>query len=66
VAGLYLPLFFFVVSPKIDISQLVSASWNDYGSSSGVGIWGGHMVFYNGEYWHFFGNGDGRIFFVKA
>lgn len=48
------------------ISQPVSASWSGYGNAPGVGIWGGHMVFYNGMYWHFFGKGGGRMYFVKA
>ena len=50
------------------ISQPVSASWSGYGDMPGDGIWGGHMVFYNGKYWHFFGGGgiSGRMYFVKA
>lgn len=48
------------------ISQPVSASWSEYGNTPGVGIWGGHMVYYNEKYWHFFGKGGGRIYFVKA
>ncbi|MGD8782489.1 MAG: family 43 glycosylhydrolase [Ignavibacteria bacterium] len=48
------------------ISQPVSASWSGYGDSPGGGIWGGHMVFYNGIYWHFFGRGGGNMYFVKA
>jgi len=48
------------------IAQPVSASWSGYGDSPGGGIWGGHMVFYNGEYWHFFGRGGGSMYFVTA
>ncbi len=48
------------------ISQPVSASWSQYGNSPGGGIWGGHMVFYKGSYWHFFGKGGGSMYFVKA
>jgi xylan 1,4-beta-xylosidase len=48
------------------IAQPVSASWNQYGDSPGGGIWGGHMVFYNGQYWHFFGRGGGSMYFVTA
>ncbi len=46
------------------IAQPVSASWSPYGDSPGGGIWGGHMVFYNGQYWHFFGKGS--MYFVTA
>lgn len=48
------------------IAQPVSASWSEYGNSPGGGIWGGHMVFYNNKYWHFFGRGGGSMYFVKA
>ncbi|HVO72664.1 MAG TPA: family 43 glycosylhydrolase [Ignavibacteriaceae bacterium] len=48
------------------IAQPVSASWSQYGNSPGGGIWGGHMVFYNGRYWHFFGKGGGSMYFVTA
>jgi len=48
------------------ISQPVPASWSQYGDSPGVGIWGGHMVFYKGSYWHYFGKGGGAMYFVKA
>jgi xylan 1,4-beta-xylosidase len=37
------------------ISQPVSASWSNYGDSPGGGCWGGHIVFYNGKFWDFFG-----------
>ncbi len=47
------------------ISQPVSASWNLYGDSPGGGCWGGHMVYYNGSYWHFFGLGS-AMYYVKA
>jgi xylan 1,4-beta-xylosidase len=48
------------------IAQPVSASWTGYGDSPGGGIWGGHMVFYNNIYWHFFGRGGGSMYFIKA
>ena len=49
------------------IAQPVSASWSSYGDSPGGGIWGGHMVLYNGVYWHFFGlHANGRMYFVTA
>ncbi|MBN2425111.1 MAG: family 43 glycosylhydrolase [Calditrichaceae bacterium] len=48
------------------ISQPVSASWFQYGDEPGGGIWGGHMVFYNDIYWHFFGRGGGHMYFVTA
>lgn len=48
------------------IAQPVSASWSQYGDSPGGGIWGGHLVFYNDTYWHFFGKGGGNMYFVTA
>ena len=48
------------------IAQPVSASWSPYGNNPGGGIWGGHMVLYNGIYWHFFGRGGGSMYFVTA
>jgi xylan 1,4-beta-xylosidase len=48
------------------IAQPVSASWSQYGNSPGGGIWGGHMVFYNGHYWHYFGRGGGSMYFVTS
>jgi beta-xylosidase len=47
------------------ISQPVSNSWPLFGSNPTDGIWGGHLVFYNNKYWHFFGHA-GRMFFVTA
>jgi len=47
------------------IAQPVSAAWSGYGDSPGGGCWGGHMVYYNGEYWHFFSRGN-TMHFVKA
>lgn len=41
------------------IAQPVAADWNLYGDVPGGGIWGGHMVFHDGLYWHFFGRGTG-------
>ena len=46
------------------IAQPVSASWSAYGDRPAGGAWGGHMVLYNGVYWHFFGKGS--MFFVTA
>jgi len=48
------------------IAQPVKASWTGYGNSPGGGIWGGHMVLYNGIYWHYFGRGGGSMYFVTA
>ncbi len=48
------------------IAQPVSASWPEYGDEPGGGIWGGHMVSYDGTYWHFFGRGGGSMYFVTA
>lgn len=48
------------------IAQPVAASWTVYGDSPSGGIWGGHMVLYNGIYWHFFGRGGGSMYFVTA
>ncbi|MEJ5352485.1 MAG: family 43 glycosylhydrolase [Melioribacteraceae bacterium] len=48
------------------IAQPVSASWSEYGDNPGGGIWGGHMVYYKGKYWHFFGRGGGSMYFVTA
>ncbi|MCF7885778.1 MAG: family 43 glycosylhydrolase [Candidatus Marinimicrobia bacterium] len=48
------------------IAQPVSASWSQYGDEPGGGIWGGHTVYYNNKYWHFFGRGGGSMYFVKA
>jgi xylan 1,4-beta-xylosidase len=48
------------------IAQPVSPDWNLYGNSPGGGIWGGHTVLYNGTYWHYFGRGGGRMYFVTA
>ncbi|HEX9973354.1 MAG TPA: family 43 glycosylhydrolase [bacterium] len=47
------------------IAQPVSASWSGYGDSPGGGCWGGHIVLYNGEYWHFFSRAN-TMHFVKA
>ncbi len=48
------------------IAQPVSASWAEYGDTPGGGIWGGHLVLYNGSYWYFFGRGGGSMYFVTA
>lgn len=47
-------------------AQPVSPSWSQYGDNPGGGIWGGHMVFYNGIYWHYFGKGGSSMYFVTA
>lgn len=48
------------------IAQPVKPTWSEYGNSPGGGIWGGHMVFYNDTYWHYFGRGGGSMYFVTA
>ncbi|HCD50826.1 MAG TPA: glycoside hydrolase [Balneolaceae bacterium] len=48
------------------ISQPVKPEWSVYGNDPGGGIWGGHMVFYNDIYWHYFGRGGGNMYFVTA
>ena len=52
------------------IAQPVSAYWVEYDDAPGDGIWGGHMVFYNDLYWHYFGRGGatggGIMYFVTA
>lgn len=48
------------------IAQPVSASWSTYGDQPGDGAWGGHTVFYNNKYWHYFGRGGGNMYFVTA
>lgn len=48
------------------IAQPVSASWTPYGDNPGGGIWGGHMVLYQGTYWHYFGRGGSTMYFVTA
>lgn len=47
------------------VAQPVSPSWSQYGDAPGGGIWGGHMVYYNGSYWHFFGKSS-QMYVVKA
>jgi beta-xylosidase len=47
------------------VSQPVSNSWSQFGTSPTDGCWGGHLVFYNDKYWHFFGHA-GTMFFVTA
>lgn len=47
------------------IAQPVSAGWIQYGDAPAGGVWGGHTVLYNGEYWHYFGLGA-NMWFVKA
>jgi xylan 1,4-beta-xylosidase len=47
------------------IAQPVSAAWSNYGDAPGGGCWGGHLVFYNGKYWDFFGRAF-IMYYVKA
>ncbi|HES60262.1 MAG TPA: glycoside hydrolase, partial [Caldithrix sp.] len=47
------------------IAQPVKASWSLYGDEPAGGIWGGHMVYFNDSYWHFFGRGS-SMYYVKA
>jgi xylan 1,4-beta-xylosidase len=48
------------------IAQPVSCSWSEYGDEPGGGIWGGHTVYYNNSFWHYFARGGKGMFFVKA
>ncbi|MGE5806741.1 MAG: family 43 glycosylhydrolase [Ignavibacteria bacterium] len=48
------------------VAQPVKASWTVYGDEPGGGIWGGHMVYYNNSYWHYFARGGVGMYFVKA
>ncbi len=50
------------------IAQPVPEDWSLYGDVPAGGIWGGHMVLYNDQYWHFFGRGTGSwdMHFVTA
>jgi xylan 1,4-beta-xylosidase len=48
------------------IAQPILSSWPVYGNQPGGGIWGGHMVFHHGQYWHYFGRGGGNMYFVTA
>jgi beta-xylosidase len=47
------------------IAQPVSAAWSNYGDQAGGGCWGGQMVYYNGEYWHYFSRAN-TMYYVKA
>ncbi|MBN1143958.1 MAG: family 43 glycosylhydrolase [Bacteroidales bacterium] len=47
------------------IAQPVSASWTGYGDSPGGGCWGGQVVYYNNQYWHFFSRAW-TMYYVKA
>jgi len=47
------------------ISQPVKASWSNYGDNPGGGCWGGHIVYYNGQYWDFFSRAN-TMYFVTA
>ena len=50
------------------IAQPVSAAWDLYDDRPAGGVWGGHTVFRDGQYWHFFGlDPNGRqMYFVTA
>lgn len=50
------------------IAQPVPADWDLYGDVPAGGIWGGHMVYHGGLYWHFFGRGTGdrAMYFVTS
>ena len=47
------------------IAQPVSATWSLYGTNTGDGCWGGHLVYYNNKYWDFFGHW-GTMFFTTS
>jgi xylan 1,4-beta-xylosidase len=47
------------------IAQPVKASWSNYGDAPGGGCWGGHIVYYNGQYWDFFSRAN-TMHFVTA
>jgi xylan 1,4-beta-xylosidase len=47
------------------IAQPVSAAWSGFGDAPGGGCWGGQMVLYNNQYWHFFSRGN-TMHFTKA
>ncbi|MDM7926843.1 MAG: family 43 glycosylhydrolase [bacterium] len=47
------------------VSQPVSNAWPLFGTGASDGIWGGHLVFHGGKYWHFFGR-SARMYFVTA
>jgi beta-xylosidase len=47
------------------IARPVKASWQEYGDNPGGGCWGGHMVFYNGQYWDYFSRAN-TMYFVTA
>ena len=47
------------------IAQPVSPSWSLYGDEPAGGCWGGHLVYYDDQYWHFFGKA-GTMYFVTA
>ena len=46
------------------IAQPVSAAWTGYGDKPGGGCWGGHLVYHNNKFWHFFFRGT--MYFVTA
>jgi xylan 1,4-beta-xylosidase len=47
------------------VSQPVSNGWTLFGTEPTDGIWGGHLVFHGGKYWHFFGHAA-KMYFVTA
>ena len=50
------------------IAQPVAADWSLYGDTPAGGVWGGHTVYHDGLYWHFFGRGTGgrEMYYVTA
>jgi xylan 1,4-beta-xylosidase len=47
------------------ISQPVKASWSNYDDNPGGGCWGGHIVYYNSQYWHYFSRSN-TMYFVTS
>jgi len=47
------------------IAQPVSPSWSLYVDAPAGGCWGGHLVYYNNKYWHFFGK-NAIMYYVTA
>ncbi|MBI5474810.1 MAG: family 43 glycosylhydrolase [Ignavibacteriae bacterium] len=44
------------------IAQPVSAAWSSYGDAPAGGCWGGQVVLYSGQYWHFFSRNNSMYF----
>jgi beta-xylosidase len=47
------------------VAQPVSAAWTGYSDTPGGGCWGGHIVYYNNNWWDFFSRAN-TMYFVKA